>query len=183
MLRAWNAGDDAAFDRLVPLIYSELRPIARNCLRGRGNHTLQPTALIHEAFLRLNGASSIPWQHRAHFFAVASQIMRHVLVDYARARMAAKRGSGGALTIVIGEPAESPAGLEPDILDVDRSLHELASLDARQAKIVELRFFGGLSIEETAEALRVSPATVKREWTVAKTWIRRSLTTVGGGHP
>jgi RNA polymerase sigma factor (TIGR02999 family) len=183
MLRAWNAGDHAALDRLVPLIYSELRPIARNCLRGRGNHTLQPTAPIHEAFLRLGAASTIPWQHRTHFFAVASQIMRHVLVDHTRARMAAKRGAGAAITIAINEPSEAPAGLEPDILDVDRSLHELTRLDTRQAKIVELRFFGGLSIEETAEALHISPATVKREWVVAKTWIRRSLSADSGGTP
>jgi RNA polymerase sigma factor (TIGR02999 family) len=109
--------------------------------------------------------------------------MRHILVDHARARMAAKRGAGAAITIAINEPSETPAGLEPDILDVDRSLNELARLDTRQAKIVELRFFGGLSIEETAEALHISPATVKREWVVAKTWIRRSLTAGTGGTP
>jgi RNA polymerase sigma factor (TIGR02999 family) len=174
MLRAWNAGNDAAFQGLMPLIYSELRPLARRCLRGRGNQTLQPTALIHEAYLRLNGAGGINWQDRAHFFAVAAQVMRRVLVDAVRSRMAAKRGAG-AVTIMLGEPAELQSDMQPDVLDVDAALHELAALDGRQAQIVELRFFGGLSIEETADSLRISPTTVKREWAVAKTWIRRRL--------
>jgi RNA polymerase sigma factor (TIGR02999 family) len=174
MLRAWNVGNDAAFQGLMPLIYGELRPLARRCLRGRGHQTLQPTALIHEAYLRLNGAASVNWKDRAHFFAVAAQVMRRVLVDSLRVRMAAKRGAG-AVTITLGEPSELPSDLQPDVLDVDAALHELAALNQRQAQIVEYRFFGGLSIEETAEALRISPATVKREWAVAKTWIRLRL--------
>jgi RNA polymerase sigma factor (TIGR02999 family) len=174
MLRDWNAGNAAAFQELIPLVYNELRPLARRCLRGRGNQTLQPTALIHEAYLRLNGADGVNWQDRAHFFAVAAQVMRRVLVDSVRARMAAKRGAG-AVTIMLSEPSELPSDMQPDVLDVDAALHELTALDDRQARIVELRFFGGLSVEETAEALRISPATVKREWVVAKTWIRRRL--------
>jgi RNA polymerase sigma factor (TIGR02999 family) len=180
MLQAWKAGDDAAFDKLVPLVYSELRPIARRWLRRRGNYTLQPTELIHEAFLRLNGPSAVDWQHRAHFFAVASQVMRFILVDYARAKMAAKRGAGALVAIGISEPAGAATDLQPDILDVDHSLEELARLNERQAKIVELRFFGGLSNDEIAETLRISPATVKRDWMVAKTWIHKKLTTQRG---
>jgi RNA polymerase sigma-70 factor (ECF subfamily) len=123
------------------MIYDELRPLARRCLRGRGNQTLQPTVLIHETYLRLNGAGAVHWQDRAHFFAVAAQVMRRVLVDSVRARMAAKRGAG-AVTILVDERSEVSSEVQPDVLDVDAALHELAALDERQATIVELRFFG-----------------------------------------
>jgi RNA polymerase sigma factor (TIGR02999 family) len=180
LLRAWSGGDRAALDRLVPAVYAELGRIAARHLRGRRrNDTVQPTVLVHEAYLRLSGTTPVAWQDRAHFFAVAAQLMRRILVDHSRSRAAAKRG-GGSISLTFVEPAVQ--GLpDPDVLDVHTALEELSQLDAQQAHIVELRFFGGLSIEETAEALGISPATVKRDWTVAKTWIRRRLSPPKGG--
>jgi RNA polymerase sigma factor (TIGR02999 family) len=172
-LRAWSAGDRQALDRLVPLLYDELRAIAAHQLRGeRREHTLQPTALVHELFLRLAGQRDADWINRGQFFAVASRIMRRVLVDSARQRLAGKRGGGARRTTLSGLLTSGP---DPDVLDVHDALEALAALDERQAKIVELRYFGGLSIEETAQALDISPATVKREWTSARAWLYRKL--------
>jgi RNA polymerase sigma-70 factor (ECF subfamily) len=178
LLRAWSAGDAAALDALVQIVYAELRAQARRHLsKERRNHTLQPTALVHETFLRLQGQRRAQWQNRRHFFAVAAQTMRRVLVDHARARIAAKRGAGRTLVPLedAAEPACSPA---VDVLALDQALQQLAALDARQAQVVEMRYFGGLSAEETAETLGVSLPTVKRDWALARAWLFRAL---GGG--
>jgi RNA polymerase sigma-70 factor (ECF subfamily) len=176
LLLAWGDGDRQALDRLVPLVYAELRRQAQSQLaRERGSHTLQPTALVHEAFLRLVDQRTARWQNRAQFFGVAAQLMRRILVDHARARGAAKRG-GGALRISLddaGEPAVSP---ETDILQLNQALERLAAQDGRQARVVELRYFGGLSTEEAAAVLEVSEVTVKRDWAMAKAWLYRELT-------
>jgi RNA polymerase sigma factor (TIGR02999 family) len=175
-LREWSRGDIAALPKLVELVYPELRRIAARQLRGeRANHTLQPTALVNEVYLRL--AEQQPgknWEDRAHFFAVAARVVRAVLVDHARARRAVKRGSGvaGLALTEVGGGMEQPG---VDVLDLDTALRSLEALDAEQGRIVELRYFAGLSIEETAEALGTSTSTVKRGWLVAKTYIRRHL--------
>lgn len=176
LLARWSKGDASARDALVPLVYNELRKIARRCLAGqRGGHTLQPTALVHEAYLRLAGRDSADWQNRVHFFAMAAQIMRHILVDHARKRSAAKRG-GNTVSVVVDE--QSAVSHEPslDVLMLDDALKRLATLDPRQSQIVELRFFGGLSIEKTAEVVKISPATAKREWTTARLWLHQAMT-------
>ena len=172
-------GRAGAAGEVLPLVYGELRAIAdRYMRRERAGHTLQATVLVHDAFLKLVDQTRVQWQDRAHFFAVASQAMRRILVDHARARRAGKRGAGAehvpaADTVVLAhEPALSPE----DLLALDTALTELAAFDAHQARIVELRYFGGLSIEETAEALGISPATVKREWAMARAWLHRRLT-------
>jgi len=172
-------GRAEAAGEVLPLVYGELRAIAdRYMRRERAGHTLQATALVHDAFLKLVDQTRVQWQDRAHFFAVASQAMRRILVDHARARHAGKRGAGAAHvpvadTVVLAhEPALSPE----DLLALDTALTELAAFDPHQARIVELRYFGGLSIEETAEALGISPATVKREWALARAWLHRRLT-------
>lgn len=175
LLVRWRQGDSAAREALVPLVYDELRRIARRCLSGqRSDHTLQPTALVHEAYLRLVRQESVPWQDRSHFFAVAAQMMRQILVDHARRRRAAKRG-GGAMTVVLDLEAPSTKGAVIDLIALDDAMRRLASLDARQCQIVELRFFGGLSIEETAQMMEVSPATAKREWATARVWLHRVM--------
>ena len=169
LLARWSKGDAAAGDALVPLVYDELRRIARKCLAGQGSaHTLQPTALVHEAYLRLTNADtdSIHWQDRVHFFATAARIMRHILVDHARKHMAAKRG-GGAVTVPFTDDA-APQKAVVDLLALDDAMKRLAALDARQCQIVELRFFGGLSIEEAAEVVNISPAT-------ARLWLRHAM--------
>jgi RNA polymerase sigma factor (TIGR02999 family) len=172
LLHAWGEGDDAARDRLIPIVYQELRRRAAGHLRHeRRGHTLRPTDLVHETYLRLREQNSA-WQNREQFFGVASRLMRRILVDHARARAAAKRG--GALRVELDSPA-LPAPGEPDLLDLDAALTELAGLDERQAHVVELRYFGGLSIEEAARVLSLSPATVSREWTVARTWLYQRL--------
>jgi RNA polymerase sigma factor (TIGR02999 family) len=175
LLVAWRDGNPQALDELIPIVYAELRRIARQRLRGeRSGHSLQPTALTHEAFLRLFGARQVDWQDRAHFFAVASQLMRRILVEHARNRGAAKRG-GGATRVTLDEvdaPAESA---DVDVVALHEALARLEAVDPRQSRIVELRYFGGLSIEETAEVLGASPATIKRDWRVAKLWLRRAL--------
>ena len=177
LLARWRAGDQAAFDQLVPIIYGELRRIASTYLsRERENHTLQPTALVNEAFLRLIG-QDVEWQNRSHFIGVAAQMMRRVLVDHARGKQALKRG--GDVTMIELSPDVAAADREYQILALDDALQQLATLDERQAKIVELRFFGGLTIEETAEAIGVSPATVKREWTMARAWLHREISRTG----
>jgi RNA polymerase sigma factor (TIGR02999 family) len=175
LLREWSAGSREAFDRLVPVVYGELGRIARRNMGARQEDTLQPTALVHEVYVRLCGAAPVTWQNRMHFFAVAGQVMRRVLVDHYRAGNAKKRGSG-FLTVTLDESLAMQDMNQPDIMDLDAALSELAEFDAQQAKIVELRFFVGLSIDETASALDISPATVKRDWAVAKAWIYRRLT-------
>lgn len=191
LLAAWRAGNDQALAELSTLLYAELRGLAQRALRReRPDHTIQRTALVNEAFLRLVAQRSVDWQNRAQFFALASTLMRRILVDYARARLAEKRG-GGALVVSLedvpgggrasGDDALSPAlhhhdaELREDVVAIDRALAELAELDPQQAKVVEMRYFAGLTVEETAEALGVSPATVKREWSMARAWLRRAL--------
>jgi len=181
LLAAWGAGDRAALDALLPLVYDELRRQARSALRGEGaGHTLQPTALVHEAYLRLADGRPGPWRSRGEFFGIAARCMRQVLVDAARTRQAAKRG-GGAHAVTLGDAdalAAGAAGGEVagvDVLALDAALERLAALDPDQARLVELRYFAGLTIDDTAAALGVSPATVSREWSVARRWLRRAL--------
>jgi RNA polymerase sigma factor (TIGR02999 family) len=175
LLARWGGGDAAARDALIPLVYKDLHRLARHFLaQQRPGHTLQSTALVHEAYLRLVGPAAMQFADRAHFFAVAAKAMRHVLVDHARMRNAARRG-GESLTVVLDEAVTLPANNRVGVVALDDALNRLAALNARQATIVEMRFFGGLSIEETASSLGLSPATVKRDWTVAKTWIRQCL--------
>jgi len=175
LLTEWRAGNDAALDRLIPLVYDELRELARRYLRReRREHTLQPTALVHEAYLRLVDQQQAGWRNRAHFIAIAAQMMRRILVDHARAHDAAKRGSGAEKLSIdsVSEPAVDP---EVDVIALDAALERLAALDPVQARIVELRFFGGLTIEETSEVVGVGPTTVKREWQMARAWLFREL--------
>lgn len=175
VLQAWSQGDAAARDRLIPLVYDDLRRLAaRQLRRERPSHTLQPTALVHEAYLRLLGQKDVVWENRAQFFGIASQMMRRILVDHARGRQAAKR-EGARLRVTLDEAAAVAGERDVDLVLLDQALDELSALDPRQGRIVELRFFGGLSIEETAEALGISPATVKREWPVAKAWLHRRM--------
>jgi len=180
LLARWRGGDAAAREALVPLVYDELRRIARRCLAGqKTNHTLQPTALVHEAYLRLAGHDSVSWQNRAHFFAVATQMMRQILVDHARRRAAAKRG-GGAVTVALDEEVASKSSVVLDLIALDDAMRQLAELDPRQSQIVELRFFGGLSIEETAHVVDISPATAKREWATARLWLHQAMSRSAG---
>ena len=182
LLARWNEGDGAARDELVPLVYEELRRIARRCLAGKpSSHTLQPTALVHEAYLRLANANRNPvqWQNRVHFFAAAAQMMRHILVDHARKHIAAKRG-GGAITVVLEDGIALPQKSGLDLLALDDAMKRLACLDARQSQIVELRFFGGLSIEETAQVIDISTSTTKREWATARLWLHRAMSEGAG---
>ena len=178
LLVEWGKGDLDARETLMPLVYDELRRIARRHLwRQRPNHTLQSAALVNEAYLRLVRQKSPQWQNRAHFFGVAAQAMRHILVDYARSRLAAKRGAGAprfTLDTKVALPEqEKEDGV--DLMALDDALNTLAVLDPRQSRIVELRFFGGLSIQDTAVVLKISPATVKREWKMARMWLHREL--------
>lgn len=181
LLEQVRAGDRSAFARLWPVVYEELRTLAARLLHAeRPGHTLQPTALVHEAYLRLVDERA-GWQDRAHFFAIAAQAMRRILVDYARGHLASKRGGAlrrVSLDAASGGPEAVEVGLD-DVIEVDAALGELSALDAFGAQVVELRYFGGLTIEETAAALDVSPATVKREWQLAKAWLYRRLS---GGH-
>lgn len=175
LLLRWSGGDIAAREKLVPLVYGELRHIARRCLANRGqNHTLESTALVHEAYLRLVGTTPIQWNDRVHFFAVAAQLMRRILVDHARMKAAKKRG-GECETLLLDEGIQFSKQRELDLLALDDALSGLAAIDQRQARLVELRFFAGLSIEETSEALEISPATVKREWATARLWLLREM--------
>jgi RNA polymerase sigma factor (TIGR02999 family) len=173
LLLRWSEGDAAAREQLIPLVYSELRRIARRCLAAQPHNTLQSTALVHEAYLRLVG-SSVRWEDRVHFFAVAAQLMRRILVDYTRRKRAQKRG-GDAVTLLLDENLAAPAERELDLIALDDALNKLAELDERQARLVELRFFAGLSIEETAHALEISPATVKRDWATARLWLLQQI--------
>ena len=176
MLVDWRNGDKQALDRLMPLVYGELRRIAsRYMRRERESHTLQTTALVNEAYLRLVGKNNVDWQNRAHFFAVAAQVMRHLLIDHARARERVRRGADPQQISLDDEALVSEQKGEA-LLALDEALTKLAEIDERKVKIVELRYFGGLSAEETAEALGVSEITVKREWLKAKAWLYRELT-------
>ncbi len=175
LLRAWSEGDQAALEQLMPLVYDELRRLAqRHMRRERSGHTLQTTALIHEAYLRLIDQKEALWQNRAHFFAVAATLMRRILVDHARARHYQKRG-GGAQQVTFDEALEVSDERAAEVIALDEALTALAEFDERKSRMVELRFFGGLSIEETAEVLGVSPGTVMRDWTLAKTWLQRTI--------
>lgn len=174
ILQDWQRGDEHAAERLIPLVYAELRALAARHMRAeRPGHTLQPTALVNEAFLRLVDQRETPWQSRAHFLAIGSQMMRRILVDHARRQRATKRDGGVQVTLLPSAAVEEPRPL--DLLLVDDALTRLAALDARQARIVELRFFGGLDNAETAEVLDISIATVKRDWVLAKAWLQREL--------
>ena len=175
LLLAWNGGDQAALDRLMPLVHDELRRLAHRYMRGeRSGHPLQTTALVNEAYVRLVDSSCVRWQNRAHFFAVSAQLMRRVLVDVARARQKRKRG-GGAVQVSFDEALAVAEGPDLDVIALDDALRALAAFDERKSKVVELRYFGGLSVEETAEALGVSAVTVMRDWSVAKVWLLREL--------
>jgi RNA polymerase sigma factor (TIGR02999 family) len=174
-------GNNDALPKLIPLVYQELKRLAAHCLRGeREGHTLQPTALVNEAYLRLAGQAG-EWQNRAHFMAVAAQLMRRILVDYARQRIAAKRG-GGVVPVELEtvQIADRVEQLE-ETLTVDDALARLALLDAQQARIVEMRYFGGMTVEETAAALNISPRTVKRDWALAKAWLRVEISSRAAG--
>jgi len=176
LLARWSGGDLNAREALIPLVYDELRRLARSFLaRQRPDHTLQSTALVHEAYMRMVGHTSVHFENRGHFFAVAAQLMRRILVDHARKHNAAKRG-GKNVTLVLDDALAVPAGSEIDLAALDDSLNTLAELDPRQANIVEMRFFAGLSIDETAKVLGISPATVKREWMTARTWLFDEMT-------
>jgi len=175
LLDDWRNGDQEALNRLIPLVYDELHQLAaRQMRRERATHTLQSTALVHEVYLRLIDQRRVQWQDRDHFFAVASQIIRRILVSHARSRKAAKRG-GAQTTLVLDESIAAPGRREIDLEALDDALEDLARLDSQQARIVELRFFGGLSIESTANFLQTSPATVKRHWNVARAWLYREI--------
>lgn len=175
LLDGWRRGDPDALNQLLPLVYGELRRIAERQLRGeRRGHTLQPTALVHEAYLRFMDQRHVDWRNRAHFFGVASQVMRRVLVDHARRHNAGKRGHG-APCVSIDDACEVAAANEMPVLAFDRVLCRLEGLDSDLARVVELRVFGGLSIEEAAHVLKVSASTVKRDWRTAKAWLNREL--------
>jgi len=175
LLVDWGHGDEEAWEELIPVVYEELRRIARRHLRReRPDHTLQSAALVNEAYLRLVRQEAPQWQNRAHFFGVAAQLMRHILVDHARNRLAAKRGAG-APRLALDERLVPIQKSEVDVVALDDALGKLSALDPQQGRLIELRFFGGLSIEETAVVLGVSPATVKREWAVARAWLLREL--------
>ncbi len=175
LLVDWSNGDQAALDRLVPLVHEELRRLAHHHMRReRPGHTLQTTALLNEAYLRLVGQREVRWQSRAHFFAIAAQMMRRILVDYARKRRYAKRG-GGACHVSLDEAAALSREPAAGLLSLDDALTGLESVDPQQSRVVELRYFGGLTVEETAEALGLSADKVKREWSTAKAWLYREM--------
>lgn len=175
LLIEWGNGDQQALDQLTPLVYDELRRMARTLLRReRPTHTLQATALVHEAYLRLIEQHSVSWQNRAHFFGIASQMMRRILVNHALAHSTSKRG-GDVVKLAFDEATGFAGQHEADLISLDEALKELELIDPKQAHIVELRFFGGLSVEETAEVMNISPATVKREWSTARLWLRRQM--------
>jgi len=175
LLQAWSRGEESALEKLVPLVYRELHLRAHRCMaREREQHTLQTTALIHEAYLRLVGSSPVAWESRSHFFAIAARLMRRILVDRARARRSQKRG-GAARAITFDEQLVVAGPPDRDLVSLDDALTALATVDERKAKVVELRFFGGLSVEETAGLLSVSPQTVLRDWKLSKAWLLREM--------
>lgn len=176
LLIDWGKGDQAALEKLMPLVYNELRRLASNYLRReRASHTLQPTALVNEAYLKLVDQRNAKWQNRAHFFGISAQLMRRILVDHARQHQAAKRGGTNQQRLSITSAEQVAKQPEIDLLALNEALDELAKMDKQQGQIVELKFFGGLSIEETAEVLGVSHATVERDWKMARAWLRRQL--------
>ncbi len=175
LLVAWGDGDESALADLTALVYEELHRLAHHYMSGeRAGHTLQTTALVNEAYVRLIDWKSVRWQNRAHFFGVSAQLMRRILVDFARARGYDKRG-GGAQAVELDEAAVMAGDKDTDMVALDEALNSLAEMDARQSRVVELRFFGGLSVEESAEVLKVSPATVRRDWSLARAWLRREM--------
>lgn len=179
LLGRWRSGDLRALDSLIPLVYDELRSIAQHYLRNeRPGHTLQSTALVHEAYVRMTNQNLPEWQNRAHFFAVAAQLMRQILVDHARAHRAGKRGSG-VCNVALDEAEGKAQAVDVDILALDEALKTLSAMDRQQAKIVELKFFGGLSIEDTAAVMGISSSTVKRDWVTARAWLHRELDRTG----
>jgi len=179
LLQAWSEGDQSALDRLTPIVYDELHRLARHYMSGeRSAHSLQTTALVNEAYLRLVDYKRMQWQNRAHFFAVSAQLMRRILVDHAR-RHNLKRGAG-VLHVSLEEAAVIGDDRDEDLVALDDALHALARFDTRKSQVVELRFFGGLSVEETAEVLRISPITVMRDWSTARAWLYREM---NGGSP
>ncbi len=184
LLNQWSGGDAAVLPRLLEIVYPELRKIAASRLRSeRSDHTLEATGLVHEAYLRLAHTPGSEWSNRTHFYAVAARVVRAVLVDHARARRRIKRGAG-AISVELTDAQASVAAPAVDLLDLDSALQELEAIDAERARIVELRHFAGLSIEETADALAISPSSVKRGWLAAKTWIRSRLDgATPPGHP
>jgi RNA polymerase sigma factor (TIGR02999 family) len=180
LLRAWTQGREGASDKLMPLVYAELHRLAKAYMsRERSDHTLQTTALVHEAYLRLVDASQVEWQDRAHFFAMGAQVMRRILVDWARSRRSLKRG-GDWRMVQLDEALVASPESDIDLVALDDALQKLNDMDPRKGKMVELRFFGGLSVEETASVLKVSVDTVMRDWKLAKGWLRREL---AGGKP
>lgn len=175
LLVAWNNGDEAALEELTPLVYEELHRLAHRYMgRERSGHTLQTSALVNEAYLRLVDWKNVQWQNRAHFFAVSAKLMRRILVDFARSNAYAKRG-GGAAQLDLDEVAVVSPDRDTDIVALDEALTALAALSPRQSQVVELRFFGGLSLEETAEVLKVSVGTVRRDWSLARAWLHRAV--------
>ena len=175
LLIAWNNGDHSALEQITPLVHQELHRLAKHYMAGeRPGHILQTTALVNEAYLRLIDWKSVRWQNRAHFFGLAAQMMRHILVDFARAQRREKRG-GEALRVSLSEVGDQAHEKRPDLVALDDALRDLEELDPRQARVVELRFFAGLSLEETAEALKVSVGTVRRDWSLAGAWLYREL--------
>jgi RNA polymerase sigma factor (TIGR02999 family) len=180
LLRAWGSGDEEALDQLTPLVYDHLHRVAqRHMADERSGHILQTTALVNEAYLRLFDCRQLDWQDRAHFFAVCARLMRRILIDVARSDLCQKRG-GGVPHVSLDEQLGGASEITADILSLDDALNSLAKVDARKSKVVELRFFGGLSVEETAEVLKVSKETVFRDWRLAKSWLLRELSE--GGH-
>jgi RNA polymerase sigma factor (TIGR02999 family) len=182
LLKAWGGGDGAALDQLTPLVYAELHRMARRYMRNeRGGNTIQTTALVNEAYLRLVDAKNVGWQDRVHFFAVSAQMMRRILVDAARARASSKRGGqvqrvNHSTAVNLDEIADVHPGRDRELVAIDDALTALAEMDPRKAKVIELRFFGGLSVEETASVLKLSPQSVMRDWKLAKAWLLRELT-------
>ncbi len=175
LLLAWGQGDEAALSRMIPLVHRELQQIARRCMGGeRGGHSLQATALVNEAYMRLVDVQQMNWQNRAHFLAMAARLMRRILVDHARSKGYDKRG-GGSAKITLDDALIVPNEPGRDLVALDDALEALAKVDERKSRMIELRFFGGLSVEETAEVLHVSPDTVKRDWRLAKAWLLREL--------
>lgn len=175
LLIAWSDGNQSALDKLMPLVYEELRRLAHNYMRREHpGHTLQTTALVNEAYFRLVDQKRVHWRNRSHFFAISAQLMRRILVDHARSHQYVKRG-GGAHKVSLDEVAVVAQGQAAQLIALDDALVELAAIDERKSDIVELRFFGGLNVEETAEALKISPRTVMREWSMAKAWLYRTI--------
>ncbi len=175
LLRAWSRGEEAAVDQLYQLVYDELRRLARRYMsREKPGHTMQTTALVNEAYLRLAEVKDLNWQDRAHFFAVSANVMRRILIDAARARRTERRG-GDEFPIALEDAPDLTPKSDPDLIALDDALNALASVNQRQSRVVELRYFGGLSVEETAEVLKVSPDTVMRDWRFAKAWLRREM--------